>query len=133
VIRLRAFPSDPWARGSVVLEQVVAMALLGLATVGIFGMLLTGALAMQLTRDTTIAGELAAQKIEELGGRCAGSYEVPRQPAGSARAPRHEWQAMVEEQVPGLCTVQVTVRWSLKGAERSMTLTTLARRADGEP
>lgn len=117
-------------RGSVLLEHLVAVSLLGVLAVSIFALLGTGSLAAQLSRKLSVAGELAAGKIEQFTERCEGPAEVAREPLDPERFPGYQWQSVTEEVSPGLCQVTVTVWWPLRGQQRSFQLTTLIRRQE---
>ena len=74
-------------RGSILIDQLVALALLGLLLVGVFSLLTTGSLAAQLVRQSTLAGGVAAQKMEEILNRSEEPVSVPRQPVDALRIP----------------------------------------------
>jgi hypothetical protein len=117
-------------RGSILIDQLVALALLGLLLVGVFSLLTTGNLAAQLVRQSGLAGGLAAQKLEEILDNPEEPQAVPRQAVDPVRFPRLEWEASVTD-VDGLFRqVSVTVWWPLRTTRRSVTLTSLVRRRD---
>ncbi|MDR7518381.1 MAG: hypothetical protein QN131_00150 [Armatimonadota bacterium] len=119
------------SRGSVLLEQLVAIAVLGLLVVSTFSLLTTGTLAAQTAQKMSVAGTLAAQKLEEFSGQCGEFTTTPRQPLDPQQFPGYQWRAVVEEAAPGLCRVTVTVWWPVRGQERQTSLSTLARRQEG--
>ncbi len=117
-------------RGSVLVEQLIALALLSLLVMSIFSLLTTGTLAAHLARESSLAGGLAAQKLEEILASTEELVDVPRQPLDPQRLPRYEWQVTVTDTDPALRQVTVTVWWPLRNAERSVSFTTLIRRPD---
>lgn len=116
-------------RGSVLLEQLLAMSLLGLIIAAVFGVLATGSLTATIAQNLSLAGELAAGKLEELSAGCR-PLDMDRQSFGSSPLTKYEWRASVAEIAPGLCQATVTVRWPERGRHRSVTLTTLSRQED---
>ncbi len=117
-------------RGSLLLEHLVAMALLSLMVVSVFSMLSTGSWAAQRAKETRLAGSLAAQKLEELTARCDDTTDISRQPFDPVRFPGYQWLADVTQVAPSLRQVTVTVSWPARGQERSVSLTTLVRHQD---
>ncbi len=117
-------------QGSALVEQLLAISLLGVLVVSVFSVLTTGSLAAQMAQKVSLAGGLAAQKLEEISGRCEGSSVVPRQQLDTGRFPGYEWQAIVAEVAPGLCQATVTVSWPERSRQRSVSLTTLMRRQE---
>ena len=115
-------------RGSILLDQMVALALLGLLVVSTFSLLTTGTLAAHLARESSVAGGLAAQKLEET--LASEPAEVRRQLIDPVRFPRYEWQVSVMDADGPFQRVAVTVWWPLRNTMRSVTLTTLVRRED---
>ncbi len=114
-------------RGSVLLEQIVAITVLSLMVVGVFSLLTTGSLGAQMAREHTVAASLAAQKLEDIIGGGTEPADRPRERLDRAGFPTYEWQVDVEEVSPGLHRVSVTVWWSHGRLERSVSLTTLVR------
>ena len=117
-------------RGSLLIEHLVAMALLGLLVVSVFSLLSTGSRAAQMAKEARIAGSLAAQKLEELTARCDRTTDVSPQPLDPARFSGYQWQADVTEVAPNLRQMTVTVKWVARGQERKVRLTTLVRHSD---
>jgi type II secretory pathway pseudopilin PulG len=117
-------------RGSLLIEHLVAMALLSLLVVSVFSMLSTGSWAAHRAKETRLAGTLAAQKLEELTARCDDTTDVSRQPLDPVRFPGYQWLADVTQVAPSLRQVTVTVSWPARGQERSVSLTTLVRHQD---
>lgn len=117
-------------RGSILLEQLVAMGLMSLMLVGLFSLLTAGALGAQMSSELSLAGGLAAQKLEEIAGSREEPTNVPRQPLDSERFPRYEWQADVTDVDVALRQVTVTVWWQQRGRERSVSLTTFVWRSE---
>ena len=117
-------------RGSVLVEQVVAIALLGLLLVGVFSLLATGSLAARLARELSTAGNLAAEKLEDVIQNPGAPAVVSREPVDRERFPRYEWGVGVTEVAPALRQVTVTVWWPQRGRERSVSLTTLVRQQE---
>jgi type II secretory pathway pseudopilin PulG len=115
-------------RGAILIEQLLAIALLGLLVVGTLGLLTTGALAAQMAQKASVASGLAARQLEALADACAEPAPVPRAPFDAVEFHDYEWQAHVTEVARGLCTVTVTVWWRVRGREYSLSLATLARR-----
>lgn len=112
------------------LDQIVAIALLGVLVASIFSVLTAGSLAAQMAREFSLAGGLAAKKLEEITAACEEPAGVSRQALDPQRFPRYEWQVDVAEVTPPLCQVTVTVWWPQRGRERSVSLTTLVRRQE---
>lgn len=117
------------SRGSALLEQLLALSLLGLLIAAVFGVLATGSLTATIARNFSLAGGLAAGKLEEVSARCEPA-ELPLEPVDRNRFPRYQWQATVTEIAPGLCNATVTVWWPERGRQRRLTLMTLIRRED---
>lgn len=117
-------------RGSVLLEQILAIMLLSLVVVGVFSLLTTGSLAVRMAQEQTVAADLASEKLEDILGSGTEPVAVPREPLGLAGVPRYEWQADIEEVSPALHRISVTVWWSRGHNERSVSLTTLVRQRD---
>lgn len=117
-------------RGSILLEQLVAMGLMSLMLVGLFSLLTAGALGAQMSSELSLAGGLAAQKLEEIAGSREEPTNVVRQPLDPERFPRHEWQVDVTDVDAALRQVTVTVWWPQRGRERSVSLTTFVRRSE---
>ncbi len=117
-------------RGTVLVEQLIALALLSLLVVSIFSLLTTGTLAAHLARESGLAGGFAAQKLEEILASPEEPADVSRQPLDPQRFPRYDWQVTVTDADPGLRQVTVTVWWPLRTTERSISLTTLIGRQD---
>ncbi len=117
-------------RGGILIDQVVALALLGLLVVSIFSLLTTGTLAAHLARESSLAGGLAAQKLEAILASAETPSDAPRQPLDPQRFPRYEWQVAVTDVDPSLRQVTVTVWWPLRNTTRSVSLTTLVRRRE---
>ncbi len=117
-------------RGSILLEQLVALGLMSLMLVGLFSLLTAGALGAQMSSELSLAGGLAAQKLEEIAGSREEPTNVLRQPFDSDRFPRYEWQVDVTDVDAALRQVTVTVWWSQRGRERSVSLTTFVRRSE---
>ena len=117
-------------RGSILIDQLVALALLGLLLVGVFSLLTVGNLAAQLVRRSALAVGLAAQKMEEVLAAPGEPVEVPRQALDPQRHPSYDWGASVTDVDPALRQVSVTVWWPVRTTVRSVTLTTLVRRLD---
>src|SRR3990172_5454068 len=84
-------------RGGVLLEQLVAITLLGLLVASIFSLLTTGTLAAHLARESSLAGGLASQKLEEILASSSEPVDVPRQPLDPQRFPRYEWQVSLTD------------------------------------
>lgn len=118
------------ARGSVLLEQLLAISVLGILVVSVFSVLTTGSLAAQMAQKLSLASGLAAEKLEEISARCEGSAEASRRPFDPKRFPGYQWKAAIAEVAPGLCQTTVTVWWPERGRERSVSLTTLVRRQE---
>lgn len=118
------------ARGSVLIEQLLAISLMSLLLVSVFSLLTVGSFAAQMAQEFSLAGGLAAQKLEEITGGREGPAPVAREPLDSARFPRHQWQADITEVGPALRQVTVTVWWPHRGRERSVSLTTLVRQQE---
>ena len=114
-------------RGSVLIEQILAIALLSVVVVSLFSLLATGSMAGQLAQELSLAGALAAQKLEETLASREEPTEVPRQLLDPRRFPGYEWQVTVTEVAPALQQVTVTVWWLRRGYQRSVSLTTLVR------
>ena len=114
------------------IEHLVAMALLGLLVVSVFSLLSTGSLAAQMAKEARLAGSLAAQKLEELTAGCDDTASVSPQPLAldSGRFSEYQWQADVTQVAPNLRQMTVTVRWVARGQERRVSLTTLVRHSD---
>ncbi|MGQ0571579.1 MAG: hypothetical protein ACT4P5_18920 [Armatimonadota bacterium] len=121
---------DAQGRGSVLIEQLLATALLGLLVVSLFSLLTTGSLAARMAQELALAGDLAAHKLEEITGSWEEAVEVARRPLDPERFPKYEWQVAVAEVDSGLQQVTVTVWWPRRGRERSVNLTTLVRRSE---
>jgi type II secretory pathway component PulJ len=117
-------------RGSLLIEHVVAMALLALLAVSVFSLLSTGSRAAQMAKEARLAGSLAAQKLEELTERCDGATDVSWRPLDLARFSEYQWHADVAQVAPNLRQMTVTVRWVARGQERRVSLTTLVRHPD---
>jgi len=117
-------------RGGVLIEQLIALALLSLLVMSIFSLLTTGTLAAHLAHGSSLAGGLAAQKLEEILASPERPGEVARQPLDPQRFPRYEWQVTVTDINPALRQVTVTVWWPLWKTARNISLTTLIRRQD---
>lgn len=117
-------------RGSILIEQLVAITLMGLLVVSIFSLLTTGSLGAQIARESSLAGGLAAQKLEEITGSWEEPTPVDRGPLDPRRFPRHEWQVDVTDVDRTLRQVTVTVWWPHRGRQRSVSLTTLVRRQE---
>ena len=113
--------------GSILLEQILAVMLLSVFVVGLFSLLTVGSLGAQMAQEFSLAGALAAQKLEEIAARCEEPTEVARKPLDPARFPRYEWQVNVGEATQGLRQVTVTVWWPQRRHERGVSLTTLVR------
>ncbi len=116
-------------RGSVLIEQVLAVALMSLMLVSVFSLLTVGSLAAQSSQESSLAGGLAAQKLEQITGRWEDPAEIPRQALGP-QYPLHQWQVDVEDVDAALRAVTVTVSWPHRGRERSVSITTLVRRQE---
>ncbi len=114
-------------RGSILIEQLVAIALMSIMLVSVFSLLTAGALAAQMAQEFGLAGGLAAQKLEEITGGREEPTGGLRQPIDPDRYPRHEWQADVTDVDAALRQITVTVWWRQRGRERSVSLTTLVR------
>jgi type II secretory pathway pseudopilin PulG len=120
-------------RGSGLVEHVVALALLGVLTASLFGLLVVGSLAARSAQDHSAAAWLAAQKLEQITGDRQAAAGFPRSPLHPDRFPGYQWEADVAAASPGLDRVTVTVSWLHRGRERGVTLTTLVRRpSDGD-
>lgn len=117
-------------RGSILIDQLVALALLGLLLVSVFSLLSTGTLAARLVRQSAQAGALAAQRLEETLSTPAGATETARQPLDPQRFPGYEWAIAVTDVDAAVQQVSVTVWWPVRATTRSVTLTTLVRRPD---
>lgn len=117
-------------RGSILLEQLVAMGLMSLMLVGLFSLLTAGALGAQLSSELSLAGGLAAQKLEEIAGSREEPASTLRQPLDPDRYPKHDWQVDVTDVDAALRQVTVTVWWPQRGRERSVSLTTFVRRSE---
>ncbi|MGH2375743.1 MAG: type IV pilus modification PilV family protein, partial [bacterium] len=78
---------DTPERGSILIEQLVALSLMSLMLVGLFSLLTAGALAAQMSSEFSLAGSLAAQKLEEISGSREEPTEVLRQPLDPERFP----------------------------------------------
>jgi len=117
-------------RGSVLIEHLLAISLLSLFIVSLFSLLMTGSLAAQAAQETSVAGGLAAQKLEEVGCACREPVAMPRSPVDPIRFPKHEWEVAIKEIGPALRQVTVTVWWPFRGRERQVSFTTLVRRQD---
>ncbi len=117
-------------RGSVLLENLVAMALLGLLFVSVLGLLATGSLAAQMAKELSLSEQLAAQKLEEVTAECLRLRGVDRRALDPVWFPGYEWRADVATVAPALHQVTVTVWWWRHGQERRVSVTTLVRRRD---
>lgn len=117
-------------RGGVLIEQVVALALLSLLVVSIFSLLTVGTRAAHLAQESSLAGGLAAQKLEEVLASSEDPTAVSRRPLDPQRFPRYDWQLTVSDADPVFGQVTVTVWWPLRNTERSISLTTLIRREE---
>ncbi len=115
-------------RGSILIDQLMAIALLGIMVAGTLGLFGVAALATRMAREHTLAGELAAEKLEEITGCCEEPAQVSQGSFGAARFPGYEWRVDVNEVAPALQQVTVIVSWSRLGKTRSVSLTTLVRR-----
>ena len=115
-------------RGAMLMEHLVAVAILGLVVVATFNLLAVGALAGALAQRQAEATNLAQRLVEEVKGA---GYEAAtsraRQPVDSDRLPGYEWQADVAERGPALKEVRTTVYWTTRGRERSVSLMTYVR------
>lgn len=115
-------------RGAVLMEHLVAMAILGLVAVATFNLLAVGMLAGVLARNQSRAAQLAERLLEE---QKAAGYEavatLPRQPIDAARLPGYEWQVGVVEREPQLKEVTATVFWMARGRERHVSFVTNLR------
>lgn len=115
-------------RGAVLMEHLVAVAILGLVAVAAFNLLAVGTLAGVLARDQSQATYLAQRLLEEVK---AAGYEaatsLPRQPIDPARFPGYEWQVDVLEREPQLKEVSATVYWTGHRRERSVGFVTNLR------
>ncbi len=117
-------------RGGVLIEQVVALALLSLLVVSIFSLLTVGTRAAHLAQESSLAGGLAAQKLEEILASSDDPFGIPRRRLDPQRFPRYDWQLTVSDVDPVFRQVTVTVWWPLRNTERSIRLTTLIRREE---
>ncbi len=115
-------------RGAVLMEHLVAVAILGLVVVATFSLLAVGTLAGALAQDQSQATYLAQRLLEQVK---AGGYEaatsLPQQPIDPARFPGYEWQVDVVERQPQLKEVTATVYWMARRRERSVRLVTNLR------
>lgn len=118
------------SRGSVLIEQLVAIGLMSIMLVGIFSLLTVGSLGAQISQEFSLAGGLAAQKLEEITAGREELTQTPRQPLDPTRYPRHQWQVDVEDVDATLRQVTVTVWWPYRGRERTISLTTLVRQQE---
>lgn len=118
------------SRGSILVEQVIALALMSIMLVSIFSLLTAGSLAAQVSQEFSLASGLAAQKLEQIMGSREDPTEVERQPLDPERYPKHYWQVDVSEVDATLHQVTVTVWWPFRGRERATSLTTLVRSRD---
>lgn len=116
--------------GSILLEHLLALALLSVLVISTLSLLMVGSTAAQMAQRASLGGELAAEKLEELSESCEAPTEVTRQPVDPGRFPGYHWQAATSEVASGLCQITVTVSWGPRGRERATTLTTLTRRQD---
>jgi len=117
-------------RGSILIEHLLAVSLLSLFIVSLFSLLATGSLAAQMAQERSVAGGLAAQKLEEIACGCQEPVPMTRRPVDPLRFPKYEWEVSVEQIGPALREVTVTVWWPFRGHERHLSFTTLARRQD---
>jgi len=115
-------------RGAILMEHLVAVAILGLVVVATFNLLAVGTLAGVLAQGQSQATYLAQRLLEQVK---AGGYEsaifLPRQPVDPVQFPRYEWQVDVVERQPQLKEVTATVYWMMRGRERTVNLVTNLR------
>ncbi len=116
-------------RGSVLLEQLVAMVILAIAAASVFSLLSLGYLAAAMAQDVTVATNLAQRKLEETkAADYAVAVSLRRQAADAPAFSGFEWAIDVLEQQPGLKEVLATVYWKARGRERSVRLVTVVTR-----
>jgi Tfp pilus assembly protein PilV len=114
-------------RGAILTEHLVAVSVLGIVVVAVFGMLAAGSLAATISQRQSQATNLAQHQLEEV--RAAG-YEAaisrPRRAVGPSRLPGYEWQLDVRVWGPGLKQVESTVYWTTR-RERRVSFVTYLR------
>jgi type II secretory pathway pseudopilin PulG len=119
----------PWRgqRGAILTEHLVAVSVLGIVVVAVFGMLAAGTLAAAIAQRQSQAAALAQHQLEEA--RAAGyqaALSRPRQAVDPARYPGYEWQLDVRVSGARIKQVESTVYWTAR-RERRVTFVTYLR------
>ncbi len=118
-------------------EVLIALAVTGIAAMGIFRLQVIGIEAALHSELGTLAAELAESKIEEAIARARSESEAPQPASGEIDIEgvnvRFRWQLLVEESIeaPGipntaellrLRRLSCRVNWGIAGSERSFEL-----------
>ena len=118
---------DRASAGFMLLEVVIAVAVLGIAFATAFELLAVALRSVTTSGDYTEAVILAKQKLEEISLR-----ELRPGSAQGTVGPLYRWTAEIspedgeDAQVPAhLFKVHVTVSWTRRGRDRSVELVTL--------
>lgn len=115
-------------RGALLLEQLIAIAILAMVVMSVFNLLVVGSLAGALAQDQSLATHLAQRRLEEIkAAGCDAAASLPRQPVDASQFRGYEWQVDVVDLAPQLKQVAATVYWRARGRERSVSLVTFVR------
>jgi Tfp pilus assembly protein PilV len=115
-------------RGSLLLECLVAVMVLGVTVTMLLNLIAVGYLAQALARDQQTATALAQQRLEEvLDAGPQAARPQPRRSVDDMLHRRFEWEVDVVERPAKLKEVTAIVYWKNRGHERSVRLATYLR------
>jgi hypothetical protein len=107
---------------------LVAIVVLAIGVVGVMSLLSTGYLSMAMSRQLSVATQLAQQKLEEIKATpCETVVVLSRRPIDPARFPGYDWELNVVRLDTHLVEVQSRVHWIARGRPQHVSLTTLLR------
>jgi type II secretory pathway pseudopilin PulG len=125
-----------YERGASLIEALVAMTVLGIIATAVFGLFITGQVAVRSAQALEQASLLAQQRLEQI--KVAAACNVfPRSeirtPVDDEKYPGYAWSTDVIEHAPGLHLVAVTVFWTEGRRDRQVDLVTYVRTEVGVP
>src|SRR2546421_9490 len=123
-----------YQQGTTFIEVIAAVSVFALVVSGLSPALLSARKAADLSKNQSIATTLAKDKIEEFRTQtspAAGTYNDPNnplQPGGTTGGIfNRSWTVTADTPISGVNRVAVTVQWSDRPAQTSVTLVTLVR------